>query len=697
MEEAEILKVKANQLFAEGDVYGAIRLYNETLNLLEDPIETVNELYSRKPRDYSSKPKSPSPIDEFKSIIYSNLSHAYLVLKDFEESWTMAEIAMAFNEEAIKPVLRFIEAKLQGGYSFEAFVAALLRARPLVRMETEAQTEKERHPANSGGALQTNPNHNASMNHILLKSIEKKLQDELGLSELSPGIELVPFMGGVTLVSRQSFSPGDVVFIEKKYPTPIEADLEIFADTVYGTKEIALHFAMLLSREQATESVAWRRLQKDFCGVWPRALEEVCEEVEAKVSGHLRAHLRPTSESAFRELLVMALRCRYNCFHTGFFRGCALANHGCRANLAMKYDASRGVVTMRAVDHVAPGDALLVKYLDDVNFLFGVAHRRELLRAWGFWCDCARCVRDCDPATALHEFITCQACGAFTHHPYSPLSARPADERHEVMAQEAAFSVGSCCRHCGARVEWGVERTNTLLELLAPFVEECSARSLSWWLSGRLEKARTLRVFPTSWVYRLVFYLYTHYISGIIDEFWTFFQTLRHPMKAPALIMVMQVFTPCGLQNFYSPLLDEVRENPLFNKLMNDSDSEEGKYYRGLLDESGEGMGCETLRVLLIFWHLIASFYPSQELWEVHRMICIFVLLHLIFQENLAHVEAKEQLTDENALKLLQRHGAYLEFKEIKRWLNLYQTLKPHTNVKHSPSMGAVKKAFKLK
>ncbi|CCW62487.1 unnamed protein product [Phytomonas sp. EM1] len=207
-----------------------------------------------------------------------------------------------------------------------------------------------------------------------------------------------------------------------------------------------------------------------------------------------------------------------------------------------------------------------------------------------------------------------------------------------------------------------------------------------------------MRVFPTSWIYRIVFYLYCVSLNPVLSACWDDFRSLGFGgVHASTLARVLEVFTSCGVHEFYLPLLEEMRKEPIVIKLMSTSDSETGKLYRGLLINTEKETGCDALRVLSIFWHLIVSFYPSREMWAIHRMLCICVLLHLIFQNSLAHLDSNTYLSNEHALILLQRHGEYLEAHEASRWMYIFQILKPRVTGSPLPSLSSLKRALKLK
>ncbi|KAK9472777.1 uncharacterized protein V1510DRAFT_365049 [Dipodascopsis tothii] len=67
-------------------------------------------------------------------------------------------------------------------------------------------------------------------------------------------------------------------------------------------------------------------------------------------------------------------------------------NHSCEPNVDVKFVTRTAGVRVVALQALRPGDELTTTYVDlrqDV-----AARRRQLHQGWGFWCTCARCVRE---------------------------------------------------------------------------------------------------------------------------------------------------------------------------------------------------------------------------------------------------------------------------------------------------------------
>ena len=70
----------------------------------------------------------------------------------------------------------------------------------------------------------------------------------------------------------------------------------------------------------------------------------------------------------------------------------ALCNHSCLPNAAVHYDNVAGVLRVRALRDIRPGDEVTISYIDLGTGYVG-ARRRELLKqSFGFVCQCAACM-----------------------------------------------------------------------------------------------------------------------------------------------------------------------------------------------------------------------------------------------------------------------------------------------------------------
>lgn len=653
MEGIEALKNVGNAAFTRGDIDGAICTYTEALHNMSAIMG--NDAVTAAPEDAAK---------QLQAILYSNLANAYLHKGDYTHAWQSASAAVSVVPENVKAHVRYVEAKQRGGYPFEAFVYLLRVVRPLIR-----ELRAKRLLSTADASHVTNP-------------IEHALCEELGLTQLSPDIELVDYGGGFTMISRGHFAPGSVVFVEQKYQTFLkEADLSV--EWSLTTEKIVLHFAKHLRPEQAANTETWQEFRRQFQGAWPRAIDNVDADTRETVGTFLRNQFPDVDPPDFDELLTTALMCRFNCFHAGFFRVCALANHSCRANIAMKLDSDAGAVRMIAANEIQPGELMHVKYLSDILFLLGCCKRRALLQAWLFWCGCDRCAEDNLPETATQEMVTCAACGQYTHYPIRA-EMRP-------QSQDPLLTRDPVCQHCWKRLEWSPEKHDCLNKLLIAPPQGCTAPALGAWLQLKLQETELLDVHPGHWIYRMLFYFYCLGLNGLLQNC---VQSLRMPGRDTAHTAVRELLSPLALHHTYISRLVKAQTADQVAT----GGAVIAKKREGLLADTAltsSSGGSDALRSLRILWQLIVPFYPAHEMWAVHRMICETVLLHLIFQES---VRSGGTLDKEAALELLRQHGRYLGGDEASRWMHLFNILKPQVvDGKALPTTSALKKAFGLR
>jgi hypothetical protein len=640
MEEAvTAVKNAGNAKFAAGDVAGSIAEYRAGIHQVEQA---------------NGAAATSAELKALHCLLYSNLANAYLSCGEFRSSWEAAAAATKIDPTAWKPWLRFIEARRRDGYPFDAFVHSLRYLRPLLREETA----QKRMSATEASAA--------------LSSVEDPLCDELGILRLSPDIELVEYAGGVAMISRRAFQAKDVLFIEKKYARTDFEEKGLMAQPDLTTESIVGYFAERLRPEQAVSSDRWVAFKKDFNGAWPRSDSEIDADTRETIGSYLRARFPDVPERDFRELLSTALMCRYNCFHSGFFRTCALANHSCHANIAMKYSSADETVKMMAVDPIQPGELINVKYLSDAHFLLGVGKRRELLRSWLFWCQCDRCVHDSEPST-VSEHAQCPSCQAYTH--CALLGFNPAGDPL-LQAKEL-------CRVCGAPVAW-TEAQRSLFQdkLMHTFSESTSFFSgdqLAAWMREQLTQTEKLRLHPENWIYRVLFYFLAIGGTGMVDM-------AQEGLSAPHITQgtlddIKRLFSPCGLEELYMPRLAAVR----------DDDYVAGTVSRDPFVQASpeKGGGCELLKALVILCHLLAWFYPVNQMWSLHDGICKMVLLHLIYPIPSA------SLSPAFALELLQRHGRYTGETNNAKLIHRYSMHKTAFNAREPLPLAKVKKALK--
>ncbi|KAG5477695.1 hypothetical protein LSCM1_04989 [Leishmania martiniquensis] len=650
------LKNRGNALFESGNAIGAIEAYKIGIHLIETD---AGQLQHLKPDGGpGSSSRELIEVRRLQVLLYSNMSNAYLSLGKFGESWQAAAAATRLDPHAWKPWMRFIEARRRGGFPFDALVHSLRYLRPLLR----AEREQKRMTAAAATAT--------------LGGIEDPLCDELGLLRLSPDIELVEYAGGVAMISRRQFQPKDVLFVEKKYTRMNFEEGGMSTQPGLTMQSLVEYFAERLRPEQAAGSKRWLDFKKDFTGAWPRTDDDIDPETRDTISSYLRTRFPDIAEDEFRELLSTALMCRFNCFHSGFFRTCALANHSCHANIAMKYSSVEDAVKMIAVDRIEPGELMNVKYLSDAHFLLGVGKRRELLRSWLFWCQCDRCQRD-SRAAAISEFVECPACGTFSHS--ALMGFNPASDPL-LRAKEA-------CRACKADLVWSPAQRDLLQnELMHTFTSSTSyytSNELAEWMHKQLEKTEALRLHPEHWVYRALFYFFAVALTAMVDRVSA---RLSEPCISQFVVdEVKHLFGACGLQAYYLPRCAAARTKAGAAKDM----AGMVVFDEAVCTSSGSGGGCESLKSLLILWRLLVPFYPVNEMWSVNDAICKLVLLHLVYPTPAAW------LVPSLALQLLQRHGPYIGDVHGSKWLHSYSMHRTTFNSKEPLPLAKLKRAFK--
>ncbi|EPY25384.1 hypothetical protein AGDE_11823, partial [Angomonas deanei] len=461
MEGLEALKNEGNRKYGAGDISGAVAQYLQCLEALRD--EKGGEAEKKK----------------LEVTVCTNLSLAYIGLGEWDNSTVYSQRAFRLDPSALKAHIRWVEARHKGGYSFDALVHSMLYVRPLLRKDVE---EKKITVQESTKVLQ---------------ELESDLMQRLGLRDLAEGVELVHYNGGVDMISRAHFKTNDVIFVEKKYITNFgETELTSIRDIT--TEMICAHFAKHLMVEQEKNSDLWNTFRQQFFGAWPRSLSEVDDEAKKIIGDHLHSEFPSLKGEAFDEIFLLSLMCRYNCFYSGFFRVCALANHNCQPNIAMKYNNTDETVTMTVVSDVKPGEMLNVKYLGDAHFLMGLGKRREFLRSWLFWCSCERCKKD-NESSSIQEYIRCKECRQYTHMAVPGDTAQP----DPLVSREVH------CMHCKHSFSWDDEHKRPFGELLQRYMASgfpSTTLDLWKWTREQLKTVRSLEVHPANWLYRMVFY-----------------------------------------------------------------------------------------------------------------------------------------------------------------------------------------------
>lgn len=632
MEASLALKTSGNQHFTEGNWAAAIDDFKAALALSIPEGDEVTAL---------------------RCALFSNLSMAYLKSKMYTESYEAAHQAVALNPSALKAWVRYVEARRLAGFPFHAFVTQLKHVRPLIREEV------------SSGRMGA-----AEASRILADS-EQPLCRDVGIVNILEGLELVDYLNGVALVSRVEIKPNQVIFQEKQYSSIVDDDNSFVEGST--TVDMVQHYAAELRPHQEAKEKEWDMFKRQLFGAWPRELTDVSDVLKEAVEPPLREAYPGLDDDSFNELMQMSLICRFNGFQSGFFRTCALANHSCIANIAMKYRNATKTVDMLTVRHIHAGDFLHVKYLSDAHFLMGVGKRREYLRSWSFWCACDRCKEDLQK-TAEVEQVGCPNCGHYVHIPFTPSAATPDEELLELCSVS--------CQSCGASLsDWSVKHEPLVTAFLREMTHTQSMASVpafTTWIRRVMSMAHELKLNPAHWLYRVMLYFFCAPFSGVLESLIS-----RMNSKSESQALADSILLPIGLYDRYICRVIEYTS----------SHPETAIFSQGLVDAL-PNEGCDVLNIFVLLWHHISPFYPMYELWALHKAICQLVILQLIYQPSSKTPSAVHRLSHEYAFTLLQRHAPYLgdDAAEV-HLFNVHKSFS--ADPKSLPSTARIKKCFR--
>lgn len=695
LKEVERLKVCGNDHFSRGKISDAISTYHKALDLAEaiyKKVEVKHDSDSSEKKSEHEEERRSLPSTEvipavlsLRCALFSNLSNLFLSQKNFQRSWEAAASAIQLAPHAIKPWMRYVDARRQGGFPFDAFVTLLQYVRPLVRKHC-AESLLSSAQASS-----------------ILGRIESALFRDLGLSEVHEGLELIKHLNGMALVTRQPLKANEVLLVEKKFITLLEDDDNWDEDgeksgnrsnlsdpEEKSTLDKVSRYAKRLRPHQESLSEEWLRFQAQMKGAWPRNLaEDITPQMKDEVYPSLRSEYPDLDESTFLELMHSALICRFNGFRDGFFRACALANHSCLANAAMKYRPDTQSVSLQAVHNIPANEAIHVKYLSDAHFLMGVGKRREYLHSWLFWCQCSRCTQD-QREDADVEKIACPSCNAYVFHPFTPNPTI----KDELLLDMCATP----CNSCGASLQnWGEINAPIVRHLLTNVtrsVQMTSTPQLGKWFRETLEEIVLLKVHPCHWLYRVLFYFYCsavacHLLPSIFGELKT---------RSLSRDGVATLFQANGVQEIY---IQQVLRGYVVSAITNaegensspsTADKKNGIATLSVLKSLSEE-GSDILNALIILWYHISSFYPPYELWAAHKAICQLVLLHLIYQDEKT---TKNVVKVYYALEILRRHSKYLGVDEGVELMHFFTEHKQFAvDPKTLPALPKLKKIFR--
>lgn len=697
LKEAEQLKGKGNEYFERGDISSAISAYSQALALTEalcNGVRTANDSIvaevAREPLETGDTQVPPPSVVltaacSLRCVLFSNLSNLFLHQKDFTRSWETAGAAIKLDPLAIKPWLRYVEARRQAGFPFDAFVTQLQFVRPLIRKYLEEG------------------NLSATEASSLLLRVETPLFRDLGLTAVHDGLELIKHLNGIALITRQPLKANEVLFIERKFFTPFEDENEweeneqtsennspLSSKQERSTLIKVCRYAKRLRPHQQRLSDEWMLFQAQMRGAWPRNLrQDITHEMMNEIFPVMRSEYPDLEEKELLDLMHTALICRFNGFQDGFFRTCALANHSCFANAAMKYRPDIHSEVMQTVRDIQANELINVKYLSDAHFLMGVGKRREYLHSWLFWCQCSRCLED-QQEDAEAEKVACPSCGAYVVHPFTPNSQEEDEKLLEICAKPCAF--------CGTPLDnWGEMHSPVLHRLLVNMTQSTqlgSDAALGKWLHEGLEIIILLKVHPCHWLYRVMFYFYCSSVARRVLP--SVFGQLKKGDRQPGVALAL--FQPYGVQDMYvkqvlatyasSAAAKGEKANASVNSNSTRSTLLTTPVLKSLCEE-----GSDILNALIIFWHHVCSFYPPKELWAVHKAICQLVLLHLIYQDPKS---TKNIVTVRYGLEILQRHGKYLEVEDGVELMHFFSENKSFAvDPKALPAVSKLKKVFK--
>eukprot|EP00743_Colponemidia_sp_Colp-15_P007686 GILK01008320.1.p1 GENE.GILK01008320.1~~GILK01008320.1.p1 ORF type:complete len:726 (+),score=73.14 GILK01008320.1:176-2353(+) len=648
--------------------------------------------------DASADVNKCSPTATDLSILYSNASQALYDLKQYTAAATSASAAVAHNPSNLKAWVRLVKAKVAEGSPFEAFIHYYLNVAPALRDGSKADQQEALKivgadlgdfvaasvgviDVNAGLALRrtrhSEPKRATGAAIPLLEGASASATPTVDTSRLIGSDD-----GGLSTVAVLPITADQVIFTEKQFvhaqldaKAPNQTLNELSSETLIKHFSDQLVAAVRLPKAEAKK--LWTQLASVMRGSWPRNLNEISPPLATHFLEELRTHHKKDIEEGFvvdedahegtdgesspkapnksaftvtlKELAHMAVACRYNCFHSGFFRTCALANHSCNPNAAMKYIAAQNKVVMVAVRDIAPGEDITVKYLPDLEYVMGVSRRRELLyRSWLFWCDCDRCDADLfDKKNSKHEWIKCQKCkdpvNGYAHLPNRGLYSETADP---------SIPESSECFGCGEAVTLSKEQTLQALQTVELLFNRVRDERLTLVAMGdalmESWNGAAALVHEEHWTHRVQLYCFCLVLGDMIQSSFNFVASKQ--------------------------ILPEECTEVLFSF--------------GLAKVPNKGG--DLLVALLELWRRIEPFYPSAQAWQLHLMITKLIVLNLMQPQKTAVMDYEE------AAELLINHTPFIGVAERSAHLRVLMHRKDFDkDIKWSPNATKlVKKAF---
>ena len=651
--EATSLKDLGNAEYAKGNVVQAVEKYISGLKILAPQLSpsTLEGVVAGVGLSVANagSPAGASDICALATILLSNGSQALYDGKQFAQSAVWAQCGYDvvdaalrntetnWGEEAVgrsaanraKVLFRLVRALNAEGSHFRAFILLHHLLLPLLQ-STEARAT--------------------------LGSVPSSIHSAMRLSNLHDGFSLVHSEGGgMSTVATRKIIAEEVIFEERQLDLPKLKASDTAKELTTTTALVGFYAAQIVSVVRANDVGAWNDVVHSMAGSWPRTLSEMhpsivdsaMDVVRTLTASSLRGSDRPTEprESTFTvvdksakaivvsdtEIAHLALICRYNCFHSGFFRVCALANHSCDPNAAMKYVASQRKVVMVAVKDIHPGDAITVKYFADLEYMMGVGRRRELLyKSWLFWCDCSRCARDMgvgvgvgDVSTLTHESVKCKQCsgGGYVYLPTPGLEEKA----------DAKLPTSGVCTHCGATVTYEGDEWKHNLKTLAEAVETVIAIVQSGAevavvkaaVSSALVVVRPI-VHSDHWSTRIILYCFCLYLHANVSRS---FEAVARKMASVAE----------AATEYLLPM---------------DIDVAQDIHPRLTGPNGGDCMAC-----VVDLWRRIEPFYPPSQGWALHTIVCKLACFNLMLQGSPVRSVADHLLSTDGCLELLAHHG----------------------------------------
>ncbi|KAJ6556895.1 hypothetical protein B0H10DRAFT_2121899, partial [Mycena sp. CBHHK59/15] len=180
---------------------------------------------------------------------------------------------------------------------------------------------------------------------------------------------------------------------------PLAADWRI----VRSFAELGMEERAKYSFKSEPDRETWKTAFEMYCHAFHRpAHDENTKKLtdeEKKVAAILKKTLPADIETALfdydkgflRGLGRMSLNIEA---HGGLYTLHSHLNHSCAPNISVRHLDQRKAlsrITLKATQGIEPGQELLITY---VNPQAGYAERRNALEAWGFMCQCPRCVEE---------------------------------------------------------------------------------------------------------------------------------------------------------------------------------------------------------------------------------------------------------------------------------------------------------------